>query len=256
MDLKVRCTTNDVRVDFSEPLGSGCIDPLTNPERYNRMIQIINATCLPDTVYELAIAETITHVIGGRARLFIADPSDLVLVDDLGYQQMAPRMRAILDKNVREFAWNPAVYVRIGIHPFGEQFTVLERASSVLASYADRGYYIGESRFNETEILGFDASISRGVFLYENRNLILVGPAETHSNGRVYPVCLKPKDKPAFTVKLPVECAICMTDVKSKKNCDSLQCGHVFHRHCMKQWRDRCANNGSVTCPICRQIVR
>ncbi len=255
LELKVRCNNNDLKIDFTEPLGLGCVDPHREPLRYNRMIQVINATCLPNEVYEVALSETITHVLGGRARLFIADPAEVVLVDDLGYQQMAPRMRAVLEDDVRKFAYNPAVYVRIGIHPYGNHFTILERASSVLASYADSGYYLGDSRFNETEILGFDASISRGVFLYENRDLILVGPAETHPNGRVYPTCFRPpvEHKPAFTVQLPTECAICMANVTSKKNCDCLRCGHVFHRRCMQEWRNKFTNGRRVTCPICRK---
>lgn len=256
LEMKIRCTSNDLRVEFTEPLsGTGCIDETTDPMRYEKMIETIDATCLPDDIYQTAINETIVHVIGGRARLFLADPADLILSNDFGYERMAPRMQAMLEDDVRKYAYNPAVYVMIGIHPYGEFFRLLERASSVLASYADNGFYIGDSRFTEKEVLGFDPSISRGVFLYENRNLILVGPAERHSDGNVYPRCFLPKSVPKFTVQLPAECPICFSNMTTRRNCETLKCGHIYHRRCMQEWRDRCTNGREVTCPNCRTVV-
>ena len=46
------------------------------------------------------------------------------------------------------------------------------------------------------------------------------------------------------------ECAICISMMKrSEKRC-LLQCGHVFHKGCIKQWL-----HGKNTCPLDRQVV-
>ena len=45
-----------------------------------------------------------------------------------------------------------------------------------------------------------------------------------------------------------VTCIICLEDVYMNKK--TLQCGHSFHKRCIKKWIEQ--NN---TCPTCRQII-
>lgn len=45
------------------------------------------------------------------------------------------------------------------------------------------------------------------------------------------------------------ECSICLGDVKPR-GCKQLECGHCFHRRCIKKWFGR----GSLTCPLCRAV--
>lgn len=45
------------------------------------------------------------------------------------------------------------------------------------------------------------------------------------------------------------ECSICLADVKSRVS-KQLECGHCFHRRCIKKWFGR----GSLTCPLCRTV--
>lgn len=45
------------------------------------------------------------------------------------------------------------------------------------------------------------------------------------------------------------ECCICLADVKARQ-CKKLECGHCFHRRCIKKWFSR----GSLTCPMCRAV--
>ena len=46
-----------------------------------------------------------------------------------------------------------------------------------------------------------------------------------------------------------VECCICLSQVKSRQR-KELQCGHAFHKRCIKKWFGR----GSLTCPMCRTV--
>ena len=263
LSIKIRCTSNHIRIQYTEPFE--CIDAVADPDRYSRALQVIESTCLPDDIYQQALLETITHVETGRVRLFIADPPELTLVDDFGLTQMAPRMRATLENDLRLFVHNPNVYVHVSRHGLlGGPYTMLERGMSVLASYAaGRGHYYGQDRFNGLEILGFSETSGTGVFLYEDRNLILVGPAERSrsSNRHVYPLCFKalettvpPIMVPKFNVSLPAECPICMDNMTTKNGCDTLPCGHMFHETCMQQWRGQLRNR-VVTCPICREAA-
>lgn len=45
------------------------------------------------------------------------------------------------------------------------------------------------------------------------------------------------------------ECCICLDAVPSTR-CKRLQCGHSFHRQCIRKWFTR----GSLTCPMCRTV--
>lgn len=46
-----------------------------------------------------------------------------------------------------------------------------------------------------------------------------------------------------------VECCICLGPVKRRQT-KQLECGHTFHRRCIKKWFGR----GSLTCPMCRSV--
>lgn len=46
-----------------------------------------------------------------------------------------------------------------------------------------------------------------------------------------------------------VECAICMAPVRGA-TLKRLECGHAFHRRCVRKWFLR----GSLTCPMCRAV--
>lgn len=45
----------------------------------------------------------------------------------------------------------------------------------------------------------------------------------------------------------PEECAVCLDTVKPRQR-KQLECGHTFHRRCVRRWFGR----GSPTCPLCR----
>lgn len=45
------------------------------------------------------------------------------------------------------------------------------------------------------------------------------------------------------------ECSICLSAAKPRQ-CKRLECGHAFHKRCIKRWFGR----GSLTCPMCRAV--
>ncbi len=45
-------------------------------------------------------------------------------------------------------------------------------------------------------------------------------------------------------------CAICLNPVRETRQNPALRCGHVFHSHCIEDWKSR----GKQTCPVCRKI--
>jgi len=45
------------------------------------------------------------------------------------------------------------------------------------------------------------------------------------------------------------ECSVCLCDIP-KKQIQTLPCGHVFHKMCVKKWTLR----GKDTCPLCRAV--
>jgi hypothetical protein len=45
-------------------------------------------------------------------------------------------------------------------------------------------------------------------------------------------------------------CAICLNTVRETRHTPALRCGHVFHSHCIEDWKSR----GKQTCPTCRRI--
>ena len=45
-------------------------------------------------------------------------------------------------------------------------------------------------------------------------------------------------------------CCICLNDVRATRANHPLRCGHVFHSHCLEEWKKQ----GKNTCPVCRKI--
>lgn len=45
-------------------------------------------------------------------------------------------------------------------------------------------------------------------------------------------------------------CAICLNTVRETRNHNPIRCGHLFHSHCLDDWKRR----GKNTCPVCRKI--
>jgi uncharacterized CHY-type Zn-finger protein len=45
-------------------------------------------------------------------------------------------------------------------------------------------------------------------------------------------------------------CAICLNEVKCTRTNPALRCGHMFHSHCLQEWK----NQGKNTCPTCRKV--
>lgn len=45
-------------------------------------------------------------------------------------------------------------------------------------------------------------------------------------------------------------CAICLNTVRETRRHTPIRCGHLFHSHCIDNWKQR----GNHTCPICRKI--
>jgi hypothetical protein len=46
------------------------------------------------------------------------------------------------------------------------------------------------------------------------------------------------------------QCAICLNEVRCTRHNPPIRCGHIFHSHCLEQWKAK----GKQTCPICRKI--
>ena len=46
-------------------------------------------------------------------------------------------------------------------------------------------------------------------------------------------------------------CAICLNEVRSTRNNTPTRCGHIFHSHCLQEWK----NKGKNTCPTCRKVL-
>ena len=45
-------------------------------------------------------------------------------------------------------------------------------------------------------------------------------------------------------------CSICLNEVRETRSNPPLRCGHVFHSHCLQEWKYR----GKNTCPTCRKV--
>ena len=45
-------------------------------------------------------------------------------------------------------------------------------------------------------------------------------------------------------------CAICLNPVRVTRSHVPIRCGHLFHSHCLDNWKQR----GKHTCPVCRKI--
>ena len=46
------------------------------------------------------------------------------------------------------------------------------------------------------------------------------------------------------------QCAICLGEVRSTRANPPIRCGHMFHSHCIQEWKDK----GKNTCPVCRKV--
>jgi hypothetical protein len=46
-------------------------------------------------------------------------------------------------------------------------------------------------------------------------------------------------------------CTICLNTVRETRCNVPLRCGHLFHSHCIENWKQ----HGSNTCPVCRKIL-
>ena len=46
------------------------------------------------------------------------------------------------------------------------------------------------------------------------------------------------------------QCAICLNEVRSTRTNPPIRCGHVFHSHCLEEWKGK----GKNTCPLCRKL--
>jgi len=46
-------------------------------------------------------------------------------------------------------------------------------------------------------------------------------------------------------------CAICLNEVRSTRTNPPTRCGHMFHSHCLQEWKHK----GKHTCPTCRKII-
>lgn len=44
-------------------------------------------------------------------------------------------------------------------------------------------------------------------------------------------------------------CAICLAEVRETRQNKPIRCGHLFHHHCIKEWK----TSGKNTCPVCRK---
>lgn len=45
-------------------------------------------------------------------------------------------------------------------------------------------------------------------------------------------------------------CAICLNQVRVTRSHVPIRCGHLFHSHCLDNWKQL----GKHTCPVCRKI--
>ena len=45
-------------------------------------------------------------------------------------------------------------------------------------------------------------------------------------------------------------CSICLSEVRCTRTNPPARCGHMFHSHCLQEWKNR----GKNTCPTCRKV--
>ena len=45
-------------------------------------------------------------------------------------------------------------------------------------------------------------------------------------------------------------CSICLNEVRCTRTNPPIRCGHMFHSHCLQEWK----NQGKNTCPVCRKV--
>ena len=49
------------------------------------------------------------------------------------------------------------------------------------------------------------------------------------------------------------DCSICLNQLYSDQDLDTLPCGHHFHDMCIHLWYDRGDRTDRLTCPLCRK---
>jgi len=53
------------------------------------------------------------------------------------------------------------------------------------------------------------------------------------------------------------ECPVCLIDIKTEKT-KKLDCGHIFHEHCIEKWiafQNGAPHRIKPSCPTCRIII-
>ena len=67
---------------------------------------------------------------------------------------------------------------------------------------------------------------------------------------------IKFKHKKSNTVEdKDINCSICIE--KNNNNSIILECKHVFHFNCIRNWIKKCKNdNIQITCPLCKNIIK
>ena len=46
------------------------------------------------------------------------------------------------------------------------------------------------------------------------------------------------------------KCSVCMGDFRAKEELFKLQCGHIYHKKCLKEWLKK-----SIYCPLCKETL-
>lgn len=55
-----------------------------------------------------------------------------------------------------------------------------------------------------------------------------------------------------------LQCGICFESLNSKQidSCTELDCKHIYHDKCLKEWCNTCIeNNNEPNCPLCRKDI-
>ena len=58
--------------------------------------------------------------------------------------------------------------------------------------------------------------------------------------------------------KRVLQCRICFDYIELKQIdlSTELDCGHIFHNKCVKEWCNNCVNNDNKpNCPLCRKVI-
>lgn len=56
-------------------------------------------------------------------------------------------------------------------------------------------------------------------------------------------------------VSINTNCCICLEEIDNSQDI-TLNCGHSFHKSCLKEWlKTQQKNNNDTNCPLCREII-